>query len=431
MIPSYKTIARNVGIFGGAQAFSVLAALIRTKVAAVFIGTTGVGLSALYNTTVNFFATFSGLGLSFSSVKYLAEKVEGDEKDALEEEVRKIRSLGALLAVVGLALTIIFSPLISLIYFGDCSYVVEFASLSIFILLTILSGIEMAILKAFKKIRYMAIASIWAAVISVAVSVPFYIFMGVKGVIYAVLISGVLGSLIVVYYGIKTINVAYSLPSNIYLAIKQSKPLIILGLAFLGGGVVAYGSEMIIQSYLSSVATLSILGLYKAGYQLSITYSGMIFTAVNNDFYPRLSAVNNKIEERNILISRQIKVMLLVTIPLMSLFIVLVPYILPILFDKSFLPVVTMVQIASISIVIKSITMPLSFLPLSMGMSRDYLLLEGFFWILLVPMILIGYNYYGLTGTGIAILLCHIVELVYLYAFCKYRYGFTILVGKS
>lgn len=431
MIPSYKTIARNVGIFGGAQAFSVFAALIRTKVAAVFIGTTGVGLSALYTTTVNFFSSLSGLGLSFSSVKYLAEKVEEGDDASLLKEVEKIRSLGALCSVVGLLLTIFVSPLVSIIYFGDLTYVFEFASLSIFILLTILSGIEMAILKAFQKIRYLAISSIWTAFISVAISVPFYIFMGVSGVIFAVTISGALGALVTLYYGFKTIDVAYFFPRDISLLFRQSKPIIILGLAFLGGGVIAYGSEMVIQSYLSSVATLSVLGLYKAGYQLSITYSGMIFTAVNNDYYPRLSAVNNNLEERNLLVSRQIKVLLLITIPLIAILIMLVPYLLPLLFDDTFLPVVTMVQIASVSIVIKSISMPLSFLPLSMGRSKDYLILEGFFWILMVPMVLIGYNFAGLSGTGAAILLCHVVELIYLYAFCKYRYGFTIFVSHA
>ena len=71
MIPNSKTIAKNVGIFGGAQVFSVLAALIRTKFAAVFIGTAGVGLSAVYNTVVTFYSNVEGLGLSFSGVKHL------------------------------------------------------------------------------------------------------------------------------------------------------------------------------------------------------------------------------------------------------------------------------------------------------------------------------------------------------------------------
>lgn len=151
----------------------------------------------------------------------------------------------------------------------------------------------------------------------------------------------------------------------------------------------------------------------------------MIFTAVNNDFYPRLAAINKNIAERNTLISRQIKVLLCITIPLVVLFVILVPYLLPILFDNTFNPVCRMVQIASLSVIVKSVTMPLNFLPLSLGKSVDYLCLEGSFWILLVPLVMVGFSLYGLEGAGTAILLCHIIELVYVILVCKIRYGFA------
>ena len=105
----------------------------------------------------------------------------------------------------------------------------------------------------------------------------------------------------------------------------------------------------------------------------------------------------------------------------------LVPYILPILFDNTFNPVSRMVQIASLSIIVKSVTMPLNFLPLSLGKSLDYLCLEGAFWILLVPLVILGFAYGGLDGTGIAILLCHVIELVYVILFCRIRYGYRFV----
>ena len=444
MLPSNKSIARNVGVFGGAQAFSVLAALIRTKVAAVMIGTTGVGLSAIYNTVVNFFSTLAGMGLSFSGVKYLSEVYASGDKDALEKEIGQLRMLGLICSAIGLVLSLVFSPILSMMYFGDMSEMMSFMALSVFVVATIISGIEMAILKACQKVRYLAISSIWTAIISVAVSVPFYILMGVKGVLWAVVVSGVVGVLATMWYGAKVAawRMCYVRCAMCYVRGKDKNnqaqnqntehstqhiaQLLTLGAAFLGGGLIATGAEMAIQGYFSAVATMAILGLYKAGYQLSITYTGMIFTAVSNDFYPRLSAVNLNLEERNTLISRQIRVLLYITTPLVLVFVLLVPYILPILFDDTFNPVCRMVQIAAISIIVKSVTMPLNFLPLSLGRSLDYLILEGAFWIIMVPLVIFGYKFWGLTGTGAAILLCHVIELVYAYLFCRSKYGFRL-----
>ena len=457
MLPSNKSIARNVGVFGGAQAFSVLAALIRTKVAAVMIGTTGVGLSAIYNTVVNFFSTLAGMGLSFSGVKYLSEVYASGDKDALEKEIGQLRLLGLICSAIGLVLSLVFSPILSMMYFGDMSEMMSFMALSVFVVATIISGIEMAILKACQKVRYLAISSIWTAIISVAVSVPFYILMGVKGVLWAVVVSGVVGVLATMWYGgkVATWRMCYVLRAMCYVRGKDKNnqaqnqntehstqhiahhtphstqhiaQLLTLGAAFLGGGLIATGAEMAILGYFSAVATMAILGLYKAGYQLSITYTGMIFTAVSNDFYPRLSAVNQNLEERNTLISRQIRVLLYITTPLVVVFVLLVPYILPILFDDTFNPVCRMVQIAAISIIVKSVTMPLNFLPLSLGKSLDYLILEGAFWIIMVPLVIFGYKYWGLTGTGAAILLCHVIELVYAYLFCRTKYHFRLEV---
>ena len=41
------------------------------------------------------------------------------------------------------------------------------------------------------------------------------------------------------------------------------------------------------------------VGMYSAGYLLTVTYASIIFTAMETDFFPRLSAVNNDIQQAN------------------------------------------------------------------------------------------------------------------------------------
>ena len=428
MLPSYKTIARNIGIFGGAQAIAVLAALIRTKVAAVCLGSTGVGLSAIYITSVLLLSNIAGLGLSFSSVKYLSEVVAKGEREELRQSVEKIRSLALLCALVGFLLTLLVSPFLSKIYFGDFSQIWSFMLLSIFVAGTIYSGVEFAIMKAYQKIRYMAIAMVLAAVFSVSVSVPYYIYKGINGVLWAVFFSGMCEVVSLCLLGFKTIHTRYTL-SHVFADgfWTRNKPMLLLGVASLLGAIISYGADMTIQSSFATMVSIATLGLYKAGYQLSLHYPAMIFSAVSNDFYPRLSAVSNDLEERNILIRRQIKVLLGITIPMIVCFIFLVPFLLPLLFDDTFNPVCRMVQIASLSIIIKSVTVPLNYLPLALGKSLHYLCLEVAFWIILIPCVLLGYHLYGLDGTGMAILFCNFVELIYVCIFCRLKYHFRFL----
>ena len=425
MLPSYKTIARNVSIFGGAQALSVLAALIRTKVAAVYLGSTGVGLSAIYITSVLLLSNIASLGLTFSGVKYLSEVFATGDKDKMKVSVESIRSLALLCAMAGFVLTLIFSPLLSKIYFGDTHEVYAFVLLSVFVAGTIFSGIEFAIMKACQKIRFMAASMVFTAICSVSISVPYYIYKGVDGVLWAVFFSGMSEVIAICVLGYKTMPTRYTLsPIFSRQFFQHNKPMLLLGVASLIGAILSYGADMTIQSSFATMVSIATLGLYKAGYQLSIHYPSMIFTAVGNDFYPRLSAVCENKDERNILIRRQIKVMLGITIPLIACFIVLVPYLLPLLFDDTFNPVCRMVQIASLSIIIKAVTVPLNYLPLALGKSLHYLCLEGSYWLLLIPCVLFGYSYFGLDGIGWAILLCNFIELIYVCLFCRQKYLF-------
>lgn len=425
IVPSYKTIARNIGIFGGAQAISVLAALIRTKVAAVYLGSTGVGLSAIYITSVLLLSNIAGLGLTFSGVKYLSEVYAKDDEPEFKKSVESLRSLSLLCSLVGLVLTIVVSPFLSKIYFSDYDHIFEFVLLSIFVAGTIFSGIEFAILKACQKISYMTISMIITALCSVSISVPFYIFKGVEGVLWAVFCCGMCEVLLLIFLGHKAVSTRYTLSYVVKGRFwKSNKPMLILGFASLLGAIISYGTDMTIQSSFATMVSIATLGLYKAGYQLSIHYPSMIFTAVGNDFYPRLSAACQNKDERNILILRQIKVLLCITIPLIACFILIVPILLPLLFDYTFSPVCRMVQIASLSIIFKSVTAPLNYLPLALGKSLHYLLLEGSFWFLLIPCVIFGYKFFGLDGAGMAILLCNVIELVYVVIFCRLKYDF-------
>ena len=63
---SYRQIMKATSIFGGVQVINIIIQIIRSKVIAVLLGTTGVGVMGLLITTISFIAKLTGFGLNTS-----------------------------------------------------------------------------------------------------------------------------------------------------------------------------------------------------------------------------------------------------------------------------------------------------------------------------------------------------------------------------
>ena len=59
---SYSHILKYTGIFGGVQGLSILIGLVRNKFAAMLLGTAGMGLVALFNSTINMVVSAANFG---------------------------------------------------------------------------------------------------------------------------------------------------------------------------------------------------------------------------------------------------------------------------------------------------------------------------------------------------------------------------------
>ena len=428
-IPTYKQLVKNLTIFGGSQVFTVIAAIVRNKCAAEIIGPLAVGLNSLYLTVVNFVSSLSGMGVNVSAVRSVSECYERGGEE-LEQEIYKVRKTGMLLGSLGALIVLLLSPVFSWLYFGDTSHTWQFLTLSVVVFLIVVSGIETAIMKATRHVKSIATTMIASAFVSVVTIVPLYLWLGAEGVIWAFVSSSVVSCSIIIAVGYRQ-NRQKSFGMGWKELIKTMSPVIMLGMAYVASGVVDSGLELGMQTYFEYVAGLSFLGLFRSGYQMGVTYTGMIFTAVGNDYFPRLSAICNDEVERNILVRKQIKVLLAVTTPLVIMFIIFVPWIVPLLYSHAFDPIMTMVRWSSLSIIAKSVSLPMNYIPLVMGKSKHYLLLESFSCVTKTVMIVAGYHLGGFDGIGIGILASHIIDIVVLLLFCKKKYNFSIWGGEQ
>ena len=185
---------------------------------------------------------------------------------------------------------------------------------------------------------------------------------------------------------------------------------------------------MIVRSYLNVVGNLDTLGLYNAGYMLTITYASMVFSAMETDYFPRLSAVSRDVEAMNQTVNRQMEVSLLILSPMLAVLIVMLPVLIPLMFSGKFLAIVGMAQVATLAMYFKVLTLPVAYITLARGSSLAYLLLETAYFVVFVLLIVVGYEHGGLLGTGIAITVAHLFDYLMINAFAAIKYGYRMSV---
>ena len=190
------------------------------------------------------------------------------------------------------------------------------------------------------------------------------------------------------------------------------------------GCAYAGGADMLIRSYLNVKGDLDVVGLYNAGFMLTITYASMVFSAMETDYFPRLSSVGSDIAQQNQMVNRQIEVSLLIMSPMLAFLIIALPVLMPLLYSNMFLPVIAMAQVAVFSMYVKSVSLPVSYITLAKGDSVAYMVLEACYDIAFVLLVMAGYQLWGLFGTGVALSLSYVLDFLIVggYAYFHYHY---------
>ena len=159
---------------------------------------------------------------------------------------------------------------------------------------------------------------------------------------------------------------------------------------------------------------------------VTITYAGMVFTALETDYYPRLSAIRGTGYWLNTTVNRQIEVCLLTVSPLLVFFIIAMPMLLPLLYSGKFMPVVPMAQVTLLAMYVRAIKLPIAYLPLAKGDSWTYLALEGIYYVVFPVLVILFYNRWGLLGTGIAITTTAVLDFIMLTVVMRLKYGYVL-----
>lgn len=419
---SYGHIVKYTGLFGGVQGLSILINLVRNKMVAVLLGPVGMGLASLFNTSLNFVSQATNLGLSFSAVRHLSEIFDEGDMAKMSHYVRVVRCWGLITALVGMFVLAMAGPWLSANIFPWGDHTLHFIVLSPVVAMMALTGCETAILKGARRLRPLASIQVGTIVIALVVSVPIYWLFGMSGIVPVLFICAFATMVLTMRSSFHLFP--YRLFGDGKKTLAEGGEMVRLGVSFVMAGILGSGAEMVVRSFLNLSGDLDAVGLYNAGYMLTVTYAGMVFSAMETDYFPRLSAINHDNTAVIGLANRQIEVSVLAVGPMLSGLIVFLPVLMPLLYSGKFLPVVAMAQVTVFSMYFKAVLLPLAYITLAKGDSLAYLVLEAIYDVIFVVLVIVGYQRWGLFGTGVALSVAHLCDLLTVSTYAHFKYGY-------
>ena len=395
---SYGHVLKYTGVFGGVQGLNILLGLVRNKIVALLLGPSGMGLVSLFITTVDFVSKSTNFGVPFSGVRRLSALCDSGDASALEREVMVVRVWCLLTAFLGMLVCVALGPFLSQTAFAWGDHSLHFMLLSPAVGMLAVTGGETAILKALRRLGALAYVQLFTAVAALFVSVPIYICFGEAGIVPVIVITTFVTMLFTLRRSLQVQPLRLSWEKSL---IGEGTGMIVLGVAYTLAAIAGSGSEMVIRSYLNVQGDLDVLGLYNAGYLLTVTYAGMV-------------------------------VSLLLLSPMLVVMIIALPVLIPLLFSARFLPVVAMTQVAALAMYLKVLTLPVAYITLARAKSLAFLLLEVAYYMVLVVLMVLCFERWGLLGTGVALLLAHLFDYVLIngYAYIKYGYRCSVTVFR-
>jgi O-antigen/teichoic acid export membrane protein len=417
---SYKEAFKATSLFGGVQVFNILISLVRSKITAVLIGTSGVGMLGILQVPLGMIGLITEMGLGASSVRDIAKASEGGDEIKISRTIKTLRRWVWVTGIIGVLSVIALSPLLSRWSGESSNYTWAFIFLSITLFFSALSGGQTAILRGLRKIKYTAKASLLGSFCGLIITIPLYYFYGIRGIVPSLIVSSFVGLLISWHFSRKITLVPVTLSYKD--SFIQGQGMIKLGIIITLSNLIMQAVSYLIILYIKYRSGTEFVGLYNAGWAITNQYIGIIFTAMTIDYFPRLAALQSNRGKMAEAVNQQAEIALLIIAPLMLLYLSFLPIIIQLIYTKDFLPIVDFAQWMILGILLKAASWALSHIIVAKGDNRLFFFSELISNAVLLLLIMGAYSWFGLEGIGIAFVVEYVLYFSAMYFIAKKRY---------
>jgi PST family polysaccharide transporter len=422
-VASYRRILKSSSIIGGASVINILIGLVRTKIVALLLGPTGIGLVSLYTSLMSTASAVATVGVGTIGTRQIAEALGKEDERALAV-VRRAMFWGALLLASAGALVVwALREVLAVKVLGGAEHSTVVGWLALGVALSVAGASQGALIQGMRRIGDMARLSVYGSVLNTLLGVGLLWQWGQAGLVAFVLIGPLVNFLLGHWY-VSRLPKLSSDPIAVREMAHQWKTLLRLGVPFMGAGVVGTLVQLWIRVEVGDTLGTESLGHFQAAWTISMQYIGFVLGAMAADYYPRLTSVIHDHKAATRLVNEQTEIALLLSAPVFIAMIGLTPWVIQLLYTEAFLPAVEVLRWQILGDVLKVASWPLGYVILAAGAGRTFFLTESLVVLLMGGMIAGLASRVGLKITGIAFFMCYLVYLPLLYFLAMKKINF-------
>lgn len=426
---SHRQILKSTGIIGGSQIISLMVGIVRTKVAALILGPSGIGIMGIYQSILDLVRSITGFGINFSGVKDIAEASGSGDQIRIDRTITILRKWALGTGLLGTIVTLVLCVPLSRYAFDDKSYALGVAILSTTLLISSVSAGQIALIQGLRKLKYLAYITIAGAILGTVTTLPLYLFFGIKGIVPG-MIATTLSGLVISWFYAKKIKVEKP-KMNILEVFNGGKSMAKLGFFIVITGVISTIAMLITRSFIAKKFDLDSVGQFQASWVISRTYLSLVLNAMLADFFPSLSAINKNDITSNKLINDQLEMALILGIPMIIILCAFSPIVILILYSSSFNAAASLLQWNMAGSLFTLISWPLGVMFLAKGRGIFSVVNDLIWSIIFIVCIYSGWNIIGIQVLGLANLIACIINTMTIYISVRYLGNFTFSITNK
>jgi antigen flippase len=420
---TYGQILKSSALIGSSSMLNIVIGIVRTKVMAMLLGPSGVGLMGLYGSITELTISIAGMGINSSGVRQIAEAAGSEDTGKIARTAAVLRRISIVLGVLGGVFLIGFSKPVSTLTFGSDQHATAVALLSIAVFFNLVSAGQGALIQGMRRISDLAKMGILGSVFGTLISIPVVYFLREEGVVISLVLVAAMGLITSWWYSRKIqINTAAISVSQVG---QEAAALLKLGFAFMASGLLMSVAAYTVRLIVVRKVGFDAAGLYQSAWALGGLYIGFILQAMGADFYPRLTAIVNDNAECNRVVNEQAHVSMLLAGPGVIATLTFAPLVIALFYTSKFEGAVEILRWLCLGMTLRVISWPIGFIIVAKRNLQNLFIFSELAWtVVFLGLAWFSVSSFGLAGAGIAFFGAYTFHVLMNYVIVRQLTGF-------
>jgi PST family polysaccharide transporter len=381
---------------------------VSAKVTAVILEPAGFGYYGLLQSFLGLAGLVTGMGIATGLVRNGAAAVARDDQLTIASLRRASWVLFYGLGALALLVLALFRGTISRLALGTSKHAPTILLVGIALVFLIAGGIQSGTLNAYHRVEALAKCNVASTALSATWCITCFLIWGGRGIIPAVIGASIVSWMVSRYFFRREVGPLRVQPTPRDVQ-RKAWSLLRFGGPYTASMLVGAGVQQALPMIVLHLLGKESVGYYKAATAISLSYLGFLTAAMAMDYYPRVSAVKDQPRALVELINQQHRLVMILAVPMILGTLALLPYAVPIVYSRKFVPTVEILEWQLIGDLFKFSSWTMSFAILARCRSSVFFLSESIGGLANIVTLWLAVRWFGLPGLGISFLVSYFI----------------------